>query len=165
MILYHPFDDVYHCFYRLLLLIWRLPQDEHELKKIQILDFYFLFPGLIKKIRWPRELSIHRQYFTGISNPYSEITNCKSLIINLEHQVNDVIRYMAAYDLIDAEKTKSKLILKKNNEKYKLILDKVSNYDNDLLDFLVKVLAKIPFNGKDGLKSRTGLFEYRYDNV
>jgi hypothetical protein len=72
---------------------------------------------------------------------------------------------MAAYDLIDAEKTKSKLILKKNNEKYKLILDKVSNYDNDLLDFLVKVLAKIPFNGKDGLKSRTGLFEYRYDNV
>jgi hypothetical protein len=165
MILYHPIDDVYHCFYRILLLVSRLPQEEHDLIKLQILDFYFLFPGLIKKIRWPKELNIHRQYFTGISNPYSEVTNNKSIIIHLEHQVNDVIRYMAAYDLIDTEKTKSKLILKKNNEKYKPILEQISNYDTELLDFLVRVLARIPLNGKDGLKSRTGLFEYRYDDV
>jgi hypothetical protein len=165
MILYHPIDDVYHCFCRILLLISRLPQEEHDLIKLQILDFYFLFPGLIKKIKWPKELSIYRQYFMEISNPYSDITNYKSIIIHLEHQVNDVIRYMAAYDLIDAEKSKRKLILKKNSDKYKPILEQISDYDTDLLDFIVKVLASIPLNGKDGLKSRTGLFEYRYDDV
>jgi hypothetical protein len=165
MILYHPFDDVYHCLCRILLLISQLPSEEHDLKKIQILDFYFLFPGLIKKIRWPKELNVHRQYIMGISNHYSEITNQKSIIIHLEHQVNDVIRYMAAYDLIDVDKIKNNLILKKNKEKYKLILEQIVNYDSGLLDFIVKVLARIPLNGKDGLKSRTGLFEYRYDDV
>jgi len=165
MILYHPIDDIYHCFFRILLLVSQLPQEEQDLKKIQILDFYFLFPGLIKRIRWPKELNIYRQYFMEISNPYSEINNNKSIIIHLEHQINDVIRYMAAYDLIDAKKIKSKLILKINNEKYKPILKQISNYDTNLLDFLVNVLARIPLNGKNGLKSRTGLFEYRYDDV
>ena len=164
MILYHPFDDVYHCFCRILLLISRLPVEEHDIKKIQILDFYFLFPGLIKKMRWPKELNIYRQYIFGISAPYSEIPNSKAMISHLEHQINDVIRFMAAYDLIDIDKIKKNQLLKINNIKYEPILEKIKGYDIDLLDFLVNILARIPLNGKDGLKSRTGLFEYRYDN-
>jgi len=165
MILYHPIDDVYHCFYRLSLLVYRLPLMEYELKKIQILDFYFLFPGLIKKIRWPKELNIYRQYFSNLRTPYTKISDIKSIIIQLDHQVNDVIHYMAAYDLIDVEKVKNGFILKKNEKKLMDAFEKIEDYDNDLLDFLVNVLANIPLNGKDGLKSRTGLFEYRYDNA
>jgi hypothetical protein len=86
---------------------------EYELKKIQILDFYFLFPGLIKKIRWPRELNIYRQYFSNLRTPYTEISDIKSIIIQLSHQVNDVVHYMAAYDLIDVEKIKDSFVLKK----------------------------------------------------
>jgi len=164
MILYHPIDDVYHCFSRILLLISNLPLEEHDIKKIQILDYYFLFPGLLKKIKWPRKLNLYRQYILGINNHYSEISNSKSLIIHLEHQINDVMRYMAAYDLIDIDKLKNNQILRKNEEKYKPILEQINNIDNELLDFLINVLARIPLNGNDGLKSRTGLFEYRYDN-
>jgi len=164
MILYHPFDDVYHCFCRILLLVSRLPLEEHDLKKIQILDFYLLFPGLIKKMRWPKDLSIYRQYIFGINDPYSEIPNNKAMISHLEHQVHDVIRFMAAYDLIDVYKLKNNQILRINNKKYEPVLEKIIDYNTELLDFLVNILARIPLNGKDGLKSRTGLFEYRYDN-
>lgn len=165
MILYHPIDDIYHCFYRLSLILSRLPINEYELKKIQILDFYFLFPGLIKKIRWPKELSLHRQYFNKIPKPYSEITDEKAIIIRLEHQVKQVVHYMTSYDLLDVSKVQNNILLRKNDEKYRGIIEKLVDYDNDLLDFLVNVLARIPLDGKDGLKSRTELFEYRYDNV
>lgn len=164
MILYHPVDDVYHCFSRIILLIFHLPLEEYDLKKIQILDYYFLFPGLLKEMTWPKELSLYKKYINGLNKPYSKVTNEKSLIIHLEHQIDDVMRYMAAYDLIDIEKLKIKKVLRKNDEKYKPILEQIKIYDNELLDFLVNILAGIPLNGKGGLKYRTSLFEYRYDN-
>lgn len=40
------------------------------------------------------------------------------------------------------------------------------NSDNqELLDFLVNKLSKIHFWGENGLKARTGLMEYRYDEI
>jgi hypothetical protein len=92
------------------------------------------------------------------------INNIKSAIIHLEHQVNDVIHYMASYELISIEKIKENKVLLINKNSYEQLVNRLSNYNNDLLDFLVNTLAKIPLEGKNGLKSRTGLFEYRYDN-
>jgi hypothetical protein len=164
MIVYHPFDDVYHCFSRILLIVYRLPVKEYDLKTIQILDFYFLFPGLLKKIRLPNESKIYRPYINGLRDSYCMVNNIKSAIRHLEHQINDVIHYMAAYELINIEKIKENKVLPINKKNYEQLINKLDKYDNDLLDFLVNILAKIPLEGKDGLKSRTGLFEYRYDN-
>ena len=165
MILYHPVDDVYHCFCRLLFIIYKLPVEEHDLKKIQILDFYYLFPGLLKKIKLPRDLNIYRNYINNIKNPYSKINDFKIISIKLEKQIKDVVHHLAAYDLIDVNKLKRNLIQKTNDDKYISIIEQLSGYDNELLDFLVDVLARIPLNGEDGLKARTGLFEHRYDYV
>jgi hypothetical protein len=164
MILYHPFDDVYHCFYRISLIISRLPIKEYDIKHIQIFDFYFLFPGLLRDITWPQELGLYRKYIRSFRKPYAFITDDKSMIKHLEHQATDVLRYMAAYNLIDVDKIRENIVLLNNKKRINEIVGKTSNYDNDLLDFLVNVLAKIPLNGKNGLKRRTGLFEYRYDN-
>jgi hypothetical protein len=91
------------------------------------------------------------------------MNDIKSAILHLEHQINDVIRYMAAYELISVEKIKENKILLINKKNYEQLISKLDKYDNDLLNFLINVLAKIPLEGKNGLKSRTGLFEYRYD--
>jgi hypothetical protein len=91
------------------------------------------------------------------------MNDIKSAILHLEHQINDVIRHMAAYELISVERIKENRILLINKKNYEQLINKLDKYDNDLLDFLVKVLVKIPLEGKNGLKSRTGLFEYRYD--
>lgn len=154
---------MYHCFCRILLLIYRLPIKEYNLKTIQILDFYLLFPGLLKKIKLPRELSIYRPYINRLRDSYCIMNDIKSAILHLEHQINDVIRHMAAYELISVERIKENRILLINKKNYEQLINKLDKYDNDLLDFLVKVLVKIPLEGKNGLKSRTGLFEYRYD--
>jgi hypothetical protein len=164
MIVYHPFDDGYHCFSRILLIVYRLPVKEYDLKTIQILDFYFLFPSLLKKVRLPNELKIYRPYINGLRDSYCIINNIKSAIIHLEHQINDVIHYMAAYEFINIEKIKENKVLPINKKNYEQLVNQLKHYDNDLLDFLVNILAKIPLEGKNGLKSRTGLFEYRYDN-
>jgi hypothetical protein len=92
------------------------------------------------------------------------ISDIKSAILHLEHQVKDATRYMAAYELISLEKIKENKILVINKKNYEQLINKINDYDKDLLDFLVSVLAKIPLEGKNGLKSRTGLFEYRYDD-
>jgi N-methylhydantoinase B/oxoprolinase/acetone carboxylase alpha subunit len=110
-------------------------------------------------------LNIHRQYFNNLRTPYTKISDIKSIITQLSHQVNDVVRFMAAYDLIDVERIKNGIILKRNEKILMEVFKKIEDYDNDLLDFLVNILASIHLNGKDGLKSRTGLFEYRYDNA
>jgi len=165
MILYHPCDDVYHCFCRMILLISHLPAEEYELKKIQILDFYFLFPGLLKKIHLPKEFSLYRPYINNIKYQYSDISDPKQVITHIGYQVNNVARYMAAYELIDVKKIEKEKILKINPEKYSSFIQKIDEYDKDLLDFIVKALSRIPLKGAKGLKARTNLFEYRYDNV
>lgn len=164
MILYHPCDDVYHCFCRMALIISNLPVEKYELKKVQILDFYFLFPGLLKDVKFPNELRLHRHYVDKIKYPYSDISDPKQVIAHIGHQIDDVTRYMAAYGLIDIHMIKTGIIYNINPEMYYLLSQKISGYDKDLLDFLVTVLSRIPLNGKNGLKARTNLFEYRYDN-
>lgn len=159
MIIYHPFDDVYHCFCRLSLLLSHLPPKEYEIKKIQILDFYFLFPGLIKNMRFPRELMLHKAYINEIKESYTSIENPKELIIHLEHQVIEVIHHMAAHDLIDIERLKQNNVLCTNQNKYVPIIQRIEGYDKELLKFLTSVLAEIPLNGKNGLKARTSLFD------
>jgi hypothetical protein len=164
MIVYHPIDDVYHCFCRLALLISHLPPKECEIKKLQILDFYFLFPGLIKNMRFPKELRLYRDYADNFKVPYTSIDSPNELIVHLEHQSIEVTHQMASYDLIDIEKLKENLVLCTNRDKYAAIIQKIKNYDEELLKFLTSVLAEIPLNGKKGLKERTGIFEWRYDN-
>jgi hypothetical protein len=164
MIIYHPFDDVYHCFCRLSLLIYHLPPKKYEIKKLQILDFYLLFPGLIKNMRFPRELMLHKAYANNIKEPYTSIENPKELIIHLEHQVIEVIHHMAAHDLISIDELKQNDILCTNQDKYALIIQRIKDYDTELLKFLTSILAEIPLNGKNGLKARTKLFVERYDN-
>ena len=164
MILYHPYDDVYHCFCRVILLVSHLPVEDYEYKKIQILDFYFLFPGLLKDIIFPSDLRIYRSYVNKIKNPYSDINDPKQIISHIEHHMNYVTRYMAAYGLIDIQKFKTGIIYKINPEMYYPITQNIEGYDKDLINFLVTVLSRIPLNGKYGLKARTNFFEYRYDN-
>jgi len=149
----------------MILLISHLPVEEYELKKIQILDFYFLFPGLLKNIRLPKELSLYRSYINSINYQYSDISDPKQVITHIGYQINNVARYMAAYELIDVKKIEKEKILKINPEKYSPFIQKLEGYDKDLLNFIVTVLSRIPLKGEKGLKARTNLFEYRYDNV
>jgi hypothetical protein len=164
MIVYHPFDDVYHCFCRLALIMSYLPIKDYEIKKLQILDFYFLFPGLIKNMRFPKELMLHKAYVNNIKSPYTSIDNPKELIMHLEHQVIEVIHHMASHDIISVEKLKQNSILCTNQDKFISIIQRIGGYDTELLKFLTSVLAEMPLNGRNGLKARTGLFEERYDN-
>jgi hypothetical protein len=165
MILYHPYDDIYHCFFRLILLISKLEQREYALKTIQILDFYFLFPSLLKNITLPKEFSLNRTYINQFSSPYSNINDPKKMIVHLEHQIRSVTHHLAAYSMLDVEKLKKDIVLVQNKNIYENIIGEIKEYDNSLLCFLVDTVAKIPLNGPKGLKARTNLFEYRYDNV
>jgi hypothetical protein len=107
---------------------------------------------------------LHKAYVNNIKEPYTSIENSRKLIIHLEHQVIEVIHYMASYDLINIEKLKQNSILCINHNKYTPIIQRIKDYDKELLKFLTSILAEIPLNGKNGLKARTGLFEERYDN-
>jgi hypothetical protein len=141
-----------------------LPPKEYEIKKLQILDFYSLFPGLIKNMRFPRELMLHKAYINNIKNSYTSIENPKELILHLEYQVIEVIHHMAAHDLIDIEKLKQNIVLCTNQNKYISIIKRIEGYDKELIKFLTSVLAVLPLNGKNGLKARTGLFEEGYND-
>jgi hypothetical protein len=122
-----------------------------------------LFPGLLKTIKLPKELSIYRTYINNIKDPYTYIDDPRKIIVHIEHQIIEVTHYLASYNMINIEKLKDNIIQRINSEKYNSIIEKITKYDKDLLKFLTSVLANIPLNGSKGLKSRTNLFESRYD--
>jgi hypothetical protein len=142
------------------LIISHLQDQPYELKKIQILDFYFLFPGLLKYIKLPNELRLYKSYLNRIKDPYTYIDDPRKIITHLEHQIIEVTHYLASYGMINVERLKDNIIQRINSEKYNLVIEKIIEYDKELLKFLTSVLVNIPLKE---LKSRTNLFESRYD--
>jgi len=57
MLIYHPAFDLYNCAFRMLQLMISIKQNEVELDKLRIWDFYLTFPNEARKISYPRDLS------------------------------------------------------------------------------------------------------------
>ena len=165
---YHPAFDVYHCVFRLIRLLSHKNVQKIECDKLRILDFYLLFSDLIKTIRlkrddkrWSNELvralpknkyntaSVSRQVFEKLS-PFHSIA--------IKHLIDKRIVSLDDNDFIIPSTEQIPDSLRQE-------LERINKSENNITEFLCGVLNGYQLLGKEGLKNRTGLMEYKYDAI
>jgi ABC-three component (ABC-3C) system Middle Component 5 len=167
MLIYHPAYDLYHCTFRFLRLLEKLPKLPHEVDKLRILDFYLLFPSLLKRVSpLPRNALIFRRILKSFSDTYEEIADPHKLFSQLEPFQIASLRYLSSSDVLDAEHLSKGKVSRTARGLPTPLLDSINranSEDAELLDFLIGPFFELDFYGSDGLKARTKLMEFRYD--
>jgi hypothetical protein len=137
-----------------------------NLEQIRVLDFYLLFPSQIRKMTLPRNLVHFRKYITDNLNTYDDVEDEKLVFNRMEHYQLTALRCLASHNLIDPNSLNDGFVkptLEAIPEELKQSIEQKNNEDIELIEFLVKSLLEIVILGKQGLKARTNLLEYRYD--
>ena len=166
MLLYHPAFDLNHCNFRLLRLLEALPRDAHELNKLRILDFYLLFPTLLKQVRMPRTAAGDKGMLKKIDVPYERIDDPYRLFLKLEALQRTALKSLASYNIIDAEYLREEKVLRTDKQLPSALVAAITKSNDNkpsVLGLLTGPLFDIEFYGDQGLKARTGLMEHRYD--
>lgn len=167
MLIYHPVHDINHCIYRILRFLEVSDHSEFSWEQLRLLDFYSLFPHLLKKIvPFPRELVAYKKILTRIPEAYESMPNDKRIFHEMMSIQNTAIHNLIAKNLIDSGQYSDQIVSRSKidlpeNLSYVLSSDPIIGEDWYL--FLVNELPLVDFGGKKGLKSRSDLMEYRYD--
>lgn len=166
MLVYHPAYDAYHCVFRSLQIVRAV--NVIELTKLRILDFYFCFPSELKRIRLPSEHSEARKIAKEAQNEYHGPVSMQQTFRDMEHIQLAALRTLAASRLLDTAEFETGLIRRTKIDipsGLQAALDKAAEENRAVLDYITQKLCEIPLLGENGLKHRTGLMEYRYDNA
>ncbi|ELL4667636.1 hypothetical protein Q5V23_001439 [Vibrio fluvialis] len=167
MLMYHPAQDINHCLYRLILILELSEKDSINIETYRVMDFYTLFPHLLKMIKpLPNELRSYREAFNKIKEPFEAIKNTKRVMFELENFQSICIQNLIAKGLLDKKSfTDGQLKINSANIP-KSLKDSINNSkfsDECWFKAIINHLPDISFNGKKGLKARSGLMEFRYD--
>ena len=169
--LYNPAFDLYHCVYRFMIMISKIENNaEMEVDRLRIYDFLILFPYKIKRIRIKNDEKELKRLVKDLKvdgeNPYNHIPNDKMIFDKLKSYQMSALNYIASYGIIDSELLLNNRIRLKDEKKMIDILCHLeieNDEKNYLLDWLFSNFNSIPFMGKNGLKDRTKLMEWKYD--
>lgn len=166
MIIYHPAYDLNHCVFRFITLLSDIDEHQIEWETMQILDFYYVFPHLLSDIRLPRNPIATKRTLINIPIPYETFPNPRRLMFSLKALHQEAARALVAKGILDKDlyfKSIVRLYSERVPEALNDQINKNEKRNTVWYQLIVKVLANYPVNGKDGLKDRTQLMEFRYD--
>lgn len=127
MLIYHPLNDVNHCVFRLLLILEKTQHDEIDLDLYRIIDFYLLFPHLLKEIKpFPAELSAFKKVLKDIPEPYENMSNIKRVMYDLESIQTTSIQNLISKNFLNIDAFKLKKIQRTEVE----LPDSITNHIN-----------------------------------
>lgn len=167
MIIYHPVYDVNHCLYRILLALETSVHEEFDWTLFKLMDFYVLFPHLLKEIKpFPHSLRAFKKIIKIIPDSYEALPNTKRILFELESIQNTAIQNLMAKGLISVSKFDEQIV-SRTSELLPDDLQKQLNSDErvnkEWYRLIVNELPLSDFDGKNGLKARSKLMEYKYD--
>lgn len=164
MILYHPTKDIYHTQYRIISIL--LSTSAITKDKLRLLDFYYNFPHFIPDIKpWPSDIKDFKIKKSETSEPFERISNKKRVFFQMSDVFDDALGILVAKDIATVSEEDKLITLKVVNIPDELI--KEINEDiflkSPVFETIVSGLAKTKWSGSGGLKKRSGLLEYKYD--
>lgn len=166
MILYHPINDTNHCIYRFINILIHIETDI-LFEKLKVIDFYYLFPILLNDIKpWPSDIKEYKKCLNNKTNTFVQIPNKRKLFFDLNEVQKMAIATLAAKGIIDIEQIKNGIVslnCSRLPESMKIQLKKDKFSLSSEFKLLTEGLVKTEWKGSKGLKNRTGLLEYRYD--
>lgn len=164
MLIYHPAYDAYHCVFRMLLVTDSVPK--LEIEKARLLDYFILFPSVVNSIRLPPSMSRIKRDAATFKNKYRDPINPKGTFRDIQPIQNAAIKCLAGSNLIDREAYESGLLIRSTVELPESLIADMRGYRSarePVSTHILKDISSLPLLGSDGLKSRSGLMEYRYD--
>lgn len=166
MLIYHPAFDAYHCVFRMLLIADQLL--DLEVDKAKLLDFYILFPGMVKNIRLPDALKNLRSSAKKAVNVYRDPVSAISTFREMRHIQDAALKCIAASGLIDIERYEAGYVTRTTvptNPALKKMQEEFLRANQPIITEILNGLSSVPLLGNDGLKHRSQLMEHRYDYV
>ncbi len=166
MIIYHPARDINHCAFRFINLLFDIEPNQLEWEKLQILDFYYVFPHLLGNIRLPRNSIATKKNLQNIPHTYESLPNPRRLMFSLRALHNETARALVAKGIFEKELyLKNIITLDTLKIPFNLLrrIEKNPKRNTQWYKLLIESLAEYPLDGKNGLKNRTNLMEFRYD--
>lgn len=166
MILYHPAKDINHSIYRMISILISV-DDILSIDKLRLLDFYYTFPNLLKEIKpWPADIKASKKLISKIPEPYEKISNSSRLFYEISNIQKSSLATLHSKGILDDEKYRDGKLLLNVDELPKKLLQAIKDDEflkSDVFKVISFDLLRTQWEGKKGLKSRTGLLEYKYD--
>lgn len=168
---YEPSLDAYHAAYRMVMISTLLTEDDKiPISTFRILDFYFIFPFLMREIRLKKEHGWIRSFSKSHESdrPYAKLPDGPLLFENMKIFQLAALQTLAMKQLFEIESLEKGYVAIVDTEGLREdfygIISKLENFSGQL-ETLNALLREYDAFGSDGLKARTGLMEYRYDAV
>lgn len=166
MLVYHPALDPYHSAFRMLRIMDYAGPTEHAWDRLRILDFYLAFPELIVNVRLPPKERGRKAQFLSKRNEYHFSGDAKIVFRQMVALQDAAIRLLISTGMIERTSEDVFTLVKEAVPQELLERIRVANeHDMQLISYVVDVLGSFPVHGKNGLKDRTGLMEFKYDPV
>jgi len=137
-----------------------------EVDRLRIWDFYLTFPNEARKISFPMDLKDLKKVFRSKDpNPYEDLIDAKRILLRMKSYQVAALKCLASYDLIDQDELSNGYVKRTDNAIPKEISEKINELTIEQENILKLVIGftELPLFGKSGLKSRTGLLDFRYD--
>ncbi|MEZ8493475.1 ABC-three component system middle component 5 [Vibrio splendidus] len=167
MLIYHPAQDINHCVYRLLSIMENTIHREIKIDTYRLIDFYTLFPYLVSLIKpLPKPLNKHRSKFSNVPEPFEALKNTRRILFELENLQTVAIQNLLAKNILDKDFFEKGLIKRTELSLPFLLEEEITSStlsQEGWFRALIDDLPNVKFDGKTGLKARSGLMEYRYD--
>lgn len=167
MLIYHPAFDLYNCIFRMLQLLTFMKENEIEVDRLRLWDFYLTFPGEVRKIQFPKDLLELRKVFKNSEiNPYEDLLDAKKIIDRMKPYQLTALKSIASYEFISSDSLAKGVVKKVSMDKVPSELQKVILTDDTEKTNILKLVTgfrDLPLFGAGGLKARTGLIEFNYD--
>lgn len=168
---FQPAFDVFHTMFRYLRIRDALDigQAVHR-DQLRIADFYLAFFFRAEHIRLkPGDQSIRKiARRIGPSSLYQKQPDDGLLFARMAPIQHASLRSLIHYGYFEPDPAGISFVAKTDlraPEELQQRIASVNVVDKEVVDSIVKLVSEYPLTGRDGLKSRTGLMEYRYDIV
>ena len=161
MLLYNKVNDPYHTLLRMLNILYTIDDNTIELERLRIYDFLLAFPSHITSCRLPQNITSKKKYFKKYINDYNTF-NPRISFARMKHIQDGVIIHLQKMLILKEIKNQNKFELNTEKIPMKLITD-IKSIDSVLLELVCKDFSEISLFGKDGLKARLNIMEFKYD--
>jgi ABC-three component (ABC-3C) system Middle Component 5 len=170
-LVFQPSLDPFHAVFRFLRLrtlfnVENAVSRDHS----RILDFYLLFPFLIRSIRLAPK---HQKYKKladkyAFLKPYGEQPDGSVMLQRMDPMQSAALETLASQSYLDTQALQHDVVAATDRKIPAQIQQRVyllNEGQADLLEFLTVLAKDYDILGDNGLKARTGLMEHRYDAV
>lgn len=168
---FQPAFDVFHTMFRYLRIRDVLGNEKSiHRDQLRIADFYLAFFFRAEYIRLrPGDQSIKRiARSIGPSSLYQKQPDDGLLFARMAPIQHASLRSLIHYGYFEPDQAAISFVAKTDlrvPEELQQRIVSINIVDKEVVDSIVKLVREYPLTGRDGLKSRTGLMEYRYDVV